>query len=242
MTDRLVTREQAAKRLGCSMRTIERMLRDGRLGAVRREDGRLSVDPEDFARVLADPGLLERRRGASSPRPPVVTAEPGDHSEAEAERPSEARLTPLDARVQPATADHSAIPRPGLEPSPVHRARRPLMAAALILAGAVAAIGFVHSTSPLRNRSTAARITTADPHTAPAPVPAASGGRASAPDMPDKRSAARGGPSTTVVVRAARPQTRRPRVTEPTPVGYPRVSPEASVTDCGFGSLTVLAC
>jgi excisionase family DNA binding protein len=34
MADRVVTREQAAKRLRCSMRTVERMPRDGRLGAV----------------------------------------------------------------------------------------------------------------------------------------------------------------------------------------------------------------
>ena len=77
MSQQSVTREQAAKRLHCSMRTVERMLRDGRLASVRRADGRLSVDAQDLARVLADPELLETRRQAPPATPaPIEPAEP----------------------------------------------------------------------------------------------------------------------------------------------------------------------
>ena len=69
MAERAVTREYAAKRLRCSMRTIERMLRDGKLAAVRREDGRLSVDPEDFPTCARRSGPARAPpRERSSPR------------------------------------------------------------------------------------------------------------------------------------------------------------------------------
>ena len=40
MSENTITREAAAKRLGCSTRTVERMLRDARLNAIRRAAAR----------------------------------------------------------------------------------------------------------------------------------------------------------------------------------------------------------
>ena len=84
MPETTITREAAAKRLGCSMRTVERMLRDGRLQPIRQPDGRLAVDRADLELVLREPKLLKTRAEPSvvttaanvDPDLPTRTAEP----------------------------------------------------------------------------------------------------------------------------------------------------------------------
>ena len=61
MERRTVTHVLAAKKLGCATRTIERMLRDGRLKAIPYRD-RLLVDADDLELVLRDRRLLRKRR------------------------------------------------------------------------------------------------------------------------------------------------------------------------------------
>jgi excisionase family DNA binding protein len=255
MAERVVTREHAAKRLHCSMRTVERMLRDGRLGAVRRDDGRLAVDPEDFDRVLADPGLLERRRtnaalhvpsgadpSAADEPPPTVERERATLNATSDPAPSRPRLTPLgDLRNatpsgRPATASWAS----GRRTQRWLRARR-LMPLLLVLVSATAAIALIHlHTDVARNPRAARSVASGDP-TTPAPRKAPRGGRAA---PLDQSGAARGGRSSTVLVRAARPQTRRPPLTQhpPAPVDHTGKPASRDVINCGFGSLTAPTC
>jgi excisionase family DNA binding protein len=256
MAERAVTREYAAKRLRCSMRTIERMLRDGRLAAVRREDGRLSVDPEDFQRVLADPGLLERRRASAAARaatstdapatglPPSAPDRPHETTDApqKADPALQARLTPLGGLVESWRLAPVATPNsPSAQGSRRPLAARGLVLALLVLACAAASLALIYFHSSVARRPVAAQVVrSADPHTAAAGQSPARGGRAT----PSRSSrATRGGASTSVVVRATLPQTRRPRVMPPpASSAHSRASVRAVETNCGFGSLAVAVC
>ena len=256
MAERAVTREYAAKRLRCSMRTIERMLRDGRLAAVRREDGRLSVDPEDFQRVLADPGLLERRRASGAPHaatsagapasgfPPFAPGRPRETTDPpqKADPALQARLTPLGGLAESARLEPIATPssRSG------RGSRRSLGALGLVLSlvvlvGAAASLAFVNFRSGVdRQPFTAPVVRSANPHAA---APRQSEARGGSATLPRDRGAVRGGASTTVVVRATLPQTRRPRVMPPpASSAHSRPSVRAAETNCGFGSLAVAVC
>lgn len=54
MAATLLTRQQAAERVGCNVRTIDRRIRAGELPA--RRSGRLvRIDPEDLDAMFSDP-------------------------------------------------------------------------------------------------------------------------------------------------------------------------------------------
>lgn len=54
MAANLLTRQQAANRVGCNIRTIDRRIRSGELPA--RRSGRLvRIDPDDLDRMFSQP-------------------------------------------------------------------------------------------------------------------------------------------------------------------------------------------
>jgi len=237
MSDRVVTREHAAKRLNCSMRTIERMLRDGRLGSVRREDGRLSVDAEDLALVLADPDLLEVRRATLSRERPAASPGTGSGNVALADPPVQSRLTALDG------PRHPVLTRPQLSADHQIRNLRKLVGYACVITAA-AAIAFLgarligsHDARPSAHAPAAGA-------THASKITVASGGRVHPGSTATTRASIRGGRSNTVVTRATRPQARRPPLSQPVPpaTGHARAGAPPVVINCGFGSLTMAAC
>ena len=55
MAATMLTRQQAAIRVGCNVRTIDRRIRSGELPA--RRSGRLvRIDPDDLDRMFSKPG------------------------------------------------------------------------------------------------------------------------------------------------------------------------------------------
>lgn len=236
MSARIVTREEAAKRLRCSMRTVERMLRDGRLGSVRRQDGRLSVDGEDLALVLANPTLLEERRASAPRERQDIPPEPDVTQTSSAVLAADARITPLNEPLE------SKPSRPQRSP------RRPRIRAAVAsttlvvsLAATAAIIGLGRigdKSAELAPQHSAGLGRTHTPM-------AISGGRAQPALAVEAKPASRGGGANTIAVRARRPQTQRPPITQvaaPRPGANSRVTATPTVHNCGFGSLTIVAC
>ena len=238
-----VTREQAAKRLHCSMRTVERMLRDGRLASVRRADGRLSVDAQDLARVLADPGLLETRRQAPPATPAPI--EPAEPTVPLPEVPvlDATRVTPL------GYAYSSAPPDPPLRASAVAE-RRPTAAVSSLESSRSCSSAprprspsgtLSHSPISARRRS---RLSTWFPTGSIEwrPSPAVALRRHASTQR--RRSVAEAARIRSPCGRrdprcGARPLPRSPRrEREPTP----HVAATPTVRNCGFGSLTIAAC
>jgi excisionase family DNA binding protein len=236
MSDRVVTREQAAKSLNCSMRTIERMLRDGRLGSVRREDGRLSVDADDLALVVGNPDLLEERRTTLSRERPAASAGTGSGNVALADPPVQSRLTTLDG------PRHPVLTRPELRTDHQIRNLRKLVGCACVITAA-AAIAFLGARLIGSHDARPSAHVPATRATHPSQITVASGGHVH-PGRTATEASIRGGRSNTVATRATRPQARRPPLSQPVPpaTGHARAGAPPVVINCGFGSLTMAAC
>ena len=260
MSETTITREAAAKRLGCSMRTVERMLRDGRLRPIRHPDGRLAVDRADLELVLREPKLLESRRARPDEtlgaEPSVVTTtvrvdphRPEPSRDPEPARPSLLeRITPLSLEPDP------NLPATGAPPT--RRARRfrlrhSLIAVATALMLAALAVWLITPDGSPRPRASGKSATQHHETHAPT-VPAGStrspatptaGGR----EHPAPSPSSRGGLAALIVpispTRPA-PESRSNATLPPAniPAAHSPTKPSTVSANCGFGSLTYAGC
>ena len=260
MSETTITREAAAKRLGCSMRTVERMLRDGRLQAIRHPDGRLAVDRADLELVLREPKLLETRRARSDAtphaEPPVVTitAQADPDRLALIRDPEPSRRSLLE-RVTPLSPEPVPIP-PATEEAPVRHAarssrRHPAIAIATALALAAPLVWLLAPSGSPHQKPSGKSAT--QHHETPAPtlptgstIPrsaATTGGR----EHPAPSPTSRGGFASLIVPPSPTrlgPVSRTDAAVPPTdvPAGNTPTKPSSVSVNCGFGSLTYAGC
>ena len=264
MATRTVTHVIAAKRLGCATRTIERMLRDGRLKAVHERD-RLLVDANDLELVLADRRLL-RRRWNERDRSTSVTTEPRRPLATTAAAPN---LTPRYQAVTPPVAEQRPS-RPGvtplsLEPAPIPpttedpparhatrpRLRHPAITIATALALAALLVWMLNSSGPPRQQASGKSAT--KHHETPAPThPVGSAEQPGAPTTGGREHAApsptsRGGVASLIVpdTPARIESASRTNVAVPAAsasLAHSQTKRRSASANCGFGSLTYGAC
>ena len=251
MERRTVTHALAAKRLGVATRTIERMLRDGRLKAIPDRE-RLLVDAIDLELVLRDRRLLRKRRAVrvttrggvemrtreavplvAAPTRLAVEATFGPPSGSDVARlsPSSTASSAPPAGITPLGAEVEAAP---LQPFGRIRRRPSRIAAGLTLALAciVAIAVAMRVTDPPAKRATGRGASAAHVRT-PAlttGIPISRGGPASA-------AVARGGAAESLPIEASPPSqaATSPAAIKPSKPGQssaPRTS-----TSC-FGGLT----
>ena len=258
MSENTITREAAAKRLGCSMRTVERMLRDGRLHAIRHADGRLAVDRADLELVLREPKLLETRRARTDEtllaEPPLAAVplrvdpdRPAPIRDPEPTPPSLLeRVTPLSLEPDP-TLTATGVPSP--RRTRRFRLRYPAIASALALA-ALAVWLLIASAAPHQQAS--GKSATQHHETPALAVPIGSTGPRAAPttggrEHPVPSPTSRGGLAALIVTRAparVEPTSRSDatvRSAQPSS-GHTPAKPSSVSANCGFGTLTYGGC
>ena len=136
MERRTVTHALAAKKLGVATRTIERMLRDGRLKAIPDRE-RLLVDANDLELVMRDRRLLRKRRQLRAETPasaetktreaaPLAAAADRASVEAASDLPSRAGIPKLSTPSATGSERPAGITPLGveIEKAPLEPARR----------------------------------------------------------------------------------------------------------------------
>ena len=255
MSENTITREAAAKRLGCSMRTVERMLRDGRLQPIRHPDGRLAVDRADLEMVLREPKLLDARRaradGALRADPSVAPLTvlidpdlPTRTPEPEPSRPSLLeRVTPLSLELDSSLPAISARPARSAVRS---RLRHSVVLVVIGLALAALAVWVLSSSGSPRPQASGKSATQHREARLPT-VPTGSTRLRAAPTTGGREPASRGGLASLIVTRApgrVEPASRGEatvRSAQPSS-GHAPTKPSSVSANCGFGSLTYAGC